>query len=253
METKETKGLVLYNKDFREDDKLVKIFTESDGKRMFFVKRARKSKVTPVIQPLTMANFILKINETGLSYIEDYKEVEVFKQINTDIFKLAYASYIVALADSAISDATPDPALFAFLSKTLKLINKGLDYDILTNIFEIQLLDHFGVSLNFNECLFCHRKNLPFDFSHRFSGLICPEHYDKDSHRSHLNPNIPYLINQFQTVQFDELKTISVNESLKKELRLFIDALYDDYVGLKLKSKTFIDDLEKWGNIMKQD
>lgn len=251
MEIKETKGLVLYNRDFREDDKLVKIFTESDGKRMFFVKRARKSKVTSVIQPLTMANFILKINETGLSYIEDYKEVELFKHINADIYKLAYASYIVALADSAILDAVPDSSLFIFLSKTLKLINKSLDYEILTNIFEIQLLDYFGVALNFNDCLFCHRRDLPFDFSHRFSGLLCPDHFDKDSHRSHLNPNIPYLINQFQTIQFDELKTISVNDSLKKELRLFIDELYADYVGLKLKSKTFIDDLEKWGNIMK--
>ncbi|MGT2772410.1 DNA repair protein RecO [Streptococcus marimammalium] len=253
MEIKETKGLVLYNRDFREDDKLVKIFTETDGKRMFFVKRARKSKVASVIQPLIMANFILKINETGLCYIEDYKEVELFKQINADIYKLAYASYIIALADSVILDAIPDPSLFVFLSKTLKLINKGLDYEILTNIFEIQLLDHFGVSLNFNDCLFCHRKDLPFDFSHRFSGLLCPDHFDKDNHRSHLNPNIPYLINRFQTIQFDELKTISINDSLKKELRLFIDELYADYVGLKLKSKAFIDDLEKWGNIMKQD
>ncbi|MBJ8326558.1 DNA repair protein RecO [Streptococcus pacificus] len=253
METKETKGLVLYNKDFREEDKLVKIFTESDGKRMFFVKRARKSRVTPVIQPLTMAQFILKINESGLSYIEDYKEVEWFKNINADIFKLAYASYIVALADSVLLDAIEDPSLFSFLTKTLTLINQGLDYEVLTNIFEIQLLDRFGVSLNFNDCHFCHRKNLAFDFSHRFSGLLCPDHYDKDPHRSHLNPNIPYLINKFQTIQFDELKTISINDSLKKELRLFIDSLYDDYVGIKLKSKSFIDDLGKWGNIMKQD
>ena len=33
-----SQGLVLYNRNFREDDKLVKIFTEQAGKRMFFVK-----------------------------------------------------------------------------------------------------------------------------------------------------------------------------------------------------------------------
>ena len=30
-----SKGLVLYNRNFRENDKLVKIFTEQAGKRMF--------------------------------------------------------------------------------------------------------------------------------------------------------------------------------------------------------------------------
>ena len=35
LESIETWGIVLYNREFREDDKLVKIFTEKSGKRMF--------------------------------------------------------------------------------------------------------------------------------------------------------------------------------------------------------------------------
>ncbi|MCC9852024.1 DNA repair protein RecO, partial [Streptococcus agalactiae] len=38
MRVSQTYGLVLYNRNYREDDKLVKIFTETEGKRMFFVK-----------------------------------------------------------------------------------------------------------------------------------------------------------------------------------------------------------------------
>lgn len=75
MQTKETYGLVLYNRNYREDDKLVKIFTETDGKHMFFVRHAGKSRFNSVIQPLTIAKFIVKINDNGLSFIEDYKEV----------------------------------------------------------------------------------------------------------------------------------------------------------------------------------
>lgn len=253
METKETRGLVLYNRPFREDDKLVKIFTETSGKHMFFVRHASNSKLSSVIQPLTVADFILKINDTGLSYIEDYKEVSLFKEINADIYKLAYASYLVALADAAILDASFDANLFAFLVKTLELMNEGLDYEILTNIFEVQILERFGVQLNFHECCFCHRVGLAFDFSHRYSGLLCPEHYEKDEHRSHLDPNVPYLLDRFQSLRFEDLKTISVKSEMKKKLRTFIDDLYEDYVGLHLKSKKFIDDLDKWGSIMKRD
>ena len=58
-----SQGLVLYNRNFREDDKLVKIFTEQAGKRMFFVKHAGQSKLAPVIQPLVLAHFLLKVND----------------------------------------------------------------------------------------------------------------------------------------------------------------------------------------------
>ena len=251
MQTKETRGLVLYNRPFREDDKLVKIFTETSGKHMFFVRHATNSKLSSVIQPLILANFILKINNHGLSYIEDYKGVSLFKEINADIYKLAYATYLVSLADAAISDAVYDAPLFAFLIKTLELMDEGLDYEILTNIFEIQILDRFGVQLNFHDCVFCHRVGLAFDFSHRYSGLLCPEHYEKDLYRSHLDPNVPYLLNQFQTLYFDSLKTISVKPDMKQKLRKFIDEVYEDYIGLRLKSKKFIDDLDHWGQVMK--
>lgn len=209
METKESLGIVLYNRNYREDDKLVKIFTEQAGKRMFFVKHVGKSKLASVIQPLTIADFILKLNESGLSYIEDYNGVEAFKHINADIFPLSYATYVLALADAAISDNEADPHLFAFLKETLELMEEGLDYEILTNIFEVQILDRFGVHLNFHDCVFCHRVGLPFDFSHKYSGVLCPQHYQEDLHRSHLDPNIIYLLDKFQGIHFDDLKSIS--------------------------------------------
>lgn len=253
MEIRESRGLVLYNRNYREDDKLVKIFTEQAGKRMFFVKHASKSKLASVIQPLTSADFLVKLSDTALSYIDDYHESKVYKNINADIFKLSYATYIVALADAAISDNIPDPQLFAFLVKTLELIDQGLDYEILTNIFEVQILERFGAQLNFHECLFCHKVGKPFDFSYKYSGLLCPDHYNKDLKRSHVDPNIPYLLDQFQSVSFDDLKTISVKPEMKVKLRHFIDGIYDNYVGIQLKSKKFIDDLDHWGQVLKKD
>ncbi|TCD45894.1 DNA repair protein RecO [Streptococcus sp. X16XC17] len=253
MERIESRGLVLYNRNFREDDKLVKIFTEKAGKRMFFVKHASKSKLVSGIQPLTLATFHLKINDDGLSYIEDFQQVMPFKWINEDIFLLSYATYIVALADACLQDNHADPSLFAFLEKALSLMEEGLDYEILTNIFEIQLLGRFGVSLNFHECVFCHRVGLPFDFSYAYSGLLCPEHYGKDERRSHVDPNVLYLLDQFQSISFEDLKTISVKSDMKRKFRLFIDQIYEEYVGIHLKSKKFIDDLGSWGQIMRSD
>ena len=253
MQKLESRGLVLFNRNYRENDKLVKIFTEQAGKRMFFVRGGGSGKLSAVIQPLTIAEFMMTVNDEGLSFIEDYSQAESFKEITSDIFKLSYATYLAALTDAAIADGVADAQLFAFLEKTLELMEEGLDYEILTNIFEIQVLDRFGVRLNFHECVFCHRVGLPFDFSYKFSGLPCPNHYAEDERRSHLDPNVPYLLDCFQGLSFEELRSISVKDDMKRKLRHFIDDLYDNYVGIHLKSKKFIDSLNSWGHIMNKE
>lgn len=251
MQRIDTKGLVLYNRNFREDDKLVKIFTEQAGKRMFFVKHATQSKLTAGIQQLTVADYSIKLNEEGLCYIDDVHQVKTFKKIHEDIFKLAFASYVVSLADACMQDGMVDASLFAFVEKTLELMEEGLDAEILTNIFEVQLLGRFGVFLNFHDCAFCHRVGQPFDYSYKFSGVLCPQHFHEDERRAHLDPNVLYLLDQFQSISFADLETISIKPEMKHKLRLFIDQLYEEYVGIHLKSKKFIDDLAKWGDIMK--
>ena len=218
---------------------------------MFFVKHAGKSRLNPMLQPLVTADMLLKINDDGLSYVDDFQDVQVYKKINADLFALSYATYVLALADASIQDNQVDPALFAFLEKTLSLMEEGLDYEVLTNIFEIQILSRFGVVLNLHECCFCHRVGLPFDYSFRYSGVLCPDHYDQDERRAHWHPNVLYLLDQFQAVRFSELETISLQAEMKAALRQAIDQLYEEYVGIHLKAKKFIDSLSDWGAIMK--
>ncbi|KXT72631.1 DNA recombination and repair protein RecO [Streptococcus sp. DD10] len=252
LRSETTRAIVLYNRNFREDDKLVKIFTEKSGKRMFFVKHASKSKLLPVIQPLTSVELMIRVNDEGLSYIEDYREITVFNHINEDLFTLAYATYVASLADASIQDNQYDAFLFAFLEKTLLLMEQGIDYEVLTNIFEIQILSRFGIRLNFHECVFCHRVGQAFDFSFLYNGCLCPLHYQKDERRSHLDPNVPYLLDQFYAVDMKTLETISLSVDLKLKLRQFIDQIYEEYVGIHLKPKKFIDSLSNWGNTLKE-
>ena len=51
---------------------------------------------------------------------------------------MAYATYVVALADASIQDNEIDSALFVFLQKTLELMEQGLDYEVLTNILKFK-------------------------------------------------------------------------------------------------------------------
>ena len=215
MRDAETQGLVLYSRNYKEKDKLVKIFTESFGKRMFFVKNFGKSPYASSLQAFTDGKLTATINDGGFSFIEDVSEVVVYKNISSD------------------------------------LLDQGFDMEVVTNIFELQVLHRFGISLNFSECAFCHKTVGPFDFSYKFSGCLCPQHFDEDLRRSHLDPNVIYLVNLFQEISLDELKKISIKADMKLKIRQFIDGLYDEYVGIHLKSKKFLDGMSGWADIMK--
>ena len=74
MKNVETRGLVLFSRNYREQDKLVKIFTESFGKRMFFVKNASKSKFSSSLQNFTQLDLLGTMNDDGLSFISDVSD-----------------------------------------------------------------------------------------------------------------------------------------------------------------------------------
>lgn len=251
MENTETKGLILFSRHYREQDLLVKIFTESFGKRMFFVKNVAQSKFTSYLQNFTSATFLATINANGFSFLDDISQVQHYQHLSEDIFANAYASVVISLADEAISDNIYDPALYGFLIQTLQLMNDGVDREILTNIFELQILSRFGVQLNFSECVFCHRHDLPMDFSFRYNGCICREHFYEDTRRLHLEPNTIYLAGQFLEISLDQLKKIYIHDDIKAQLRQFIDQIYDEYVGVRTKAKKFLDGLGNWADIMK--
>lgn len=249
----ESKGIILFTKDYKEKDKLVKIFTESAGKLMFFVKGAHRKNnpLKPAIMPYTQAVYLGKFNQEGLSFLNGAKEIHPFLQIQQDIFTAAYATYLLSLADAAIEDRIYDPNLFSFLEQALVLLDEGKDLAIVTNIFEIQILHRFGVSFNWQHCQICGQNQGKFDFSPKYHGLLCERHLMEDPNRYHADPVAIHFIRQFSQISYQQLQSIRLKAETKKEIQKVIDQLYEEYVGIHLKSKKFIEEMNDWGNILK--
>ncbi len=93
------------------------------------MKHANRSRLNSMIQPLTLADMYLKINDDGLSYIEDIHEVQsalmgLIKTFSSFLRKPIYWPWQMLV----YRDRQPDPALFAFLSRPA--IDDQLDYEI---------------------------------------------------------------------------------------------------------------------------
>ena len=248
------RGIIMYRRDYRERDLLVKILTDKIGPAMFFVKGAKKRgfRLAADILPFTHGEYIGSLTDNGLSFINTASDTSQYRSIASDISKNAYATYILALVDSAFQDGQGIGGWFNQVAAALDLINSGLDEQVIANVIETQLLVRFGVAPTWDRCVICGRDDLPLDFSEQYGGMLCRNHWHLDERRLHLDQRTVYYLQRFSTLNLQKLNSIKINSTTKRRLQFVLDSLYDNEVGLNLKSKKFIRQMGQWEEKLKK-
>lgn len=252
--TTDFRGIIMFRRDYRERDLLVKILTDKIGPAMFFVKGAKKRgfRLAADILPFTHGEYIGSLTDNGLSFINTASDTSQYRSIASDISKNAYATYILALVDSAFQDGQGIGGWFNQVAAALDLINSGLDEQVIANVIETQLLVRFGVAPTWDRCVICGRDDLPLDFSEQYGGMLCRNHWHLDERRLHLDQRTVYYLQRFSTLNLQKLNSIKINSTTKRRLQFVLDSLYDNEVGLNLKSKKFIRQMGQWEEKLKK-
>ncbi|MHA8137943.1 DNA repair protein RecO [Lactobacillaceae bacterium Scapto_B20] len=240
-------GILLYRRNYREHDMLVKFFTDEYGSKMFLIRRGRKPgfKLSGDILPFTYGKYEGSISSDGLSYIKEPIDTHHYLNITADIVLNAYATYIMNLVDTGLSEGNPNHHWFSQLFNALQLIDNGIDPAVVTNIVEIQALQLFGVAPELKDCVVCHRNDLPFDYSTNYGGLLCERHWHLDPNRFHLDQRTVFYFRRFSIIDLGRVRSINVNSQTHERLRMLLDSIYEDTVGMHLKSKKFLDEITK--------
>ena len=252
--TTDFRGIIMFRRDYRERDLLVKILTDKIGPAMFFVKGAKKRgfRLAADILPFTHGEYIGSLTDNGLSFINTASDTSQYRSIASDISKNAYATYILALVDSAFQDGQGIGGWFNQVAAALDLINSGLDEQVIANVIETQLLVRFGVAPTWDRCVICGRDDLPLDFSEQYGGMLCRNHWHLDERRLHLDQRTVYYLQRFSTLNLQKLNSIKINSTTKRRLQFVLDSLYDNEVSLNLKSKKFIRQMGQWEEKLKK-
>ncbi|MBJ7649272.1 DNA repair protein RecO [Weissella confusa] len=241
-------AIVMYQRDHKEKDLMVKMLTKTAGKRMFYIKngKSKRYQFAADVQPMTIATFEGTLNQTGLSFINSVKESHHSRELMMDVEKNAYMTYILGLIDAAFVDNQPIEKWFNWAKLALEKLEEGLDPQGLANYFEVQLLPAFGLNPTWGECAVCGRRDLPLDFSEKLNGTICQIHWDQDENRMNANPRSVRILSQLAKVDLKQLGTLSLKDETKQDMARVMDKLYDDQVGVHLRAKSFIQQLSGW-------
>lgn len=243
-------GIVMSIREYKDVDAIIKVFTLEFGKQMFFVKNLNSGThhLKSVLQPCTKATFIGQINQNGLSFLTDYKDKQsLWKQFD-DIYVQAYLAYFIAMCDAVVDDRIVSSGVFTLFSDIIDLVHKELDIEIISFLFELKMLSFWGVDFPLDKCQVSNQNNGPFDISLKYSGVIAQDYWDKDNYRLHIDPNAVYIMNQMKKIPLSKVGQLSLSQHIKDDIQKALDTIYDELVGIKLKSKQYIQQLKEWYN-----
>lgn len=243
-------GIVIRTNHYGESNKVVTLYTREWGKVGVMARGAKKpnSRLAAVTQPFTYGQFLVR-KGSGLGTLQQGDMITSMREIKEDIFLTAYASYIVDLTDKSTEEKKPNPYLFELLHQSLHYMNEGYDPEILVHIYEMKMLNSLGLYPVLDECAFCKNPEGEFSFSIREGGFICHRCLEHDPYHFKISKATVKLLRLFYYMDIHRLGSISVKEETKKELKKIISAYYDEYSGLNLKTKKFLNQMDSLKNL----
>ena len=178
MEEIKVRGLVLRATDFGDNDKLLTIATESEGKITATVKggRSLKSKFISVSEQFVYANFGLR-KTSKFFYLFDADLIDDFYPIREDLGKMALASYICDVADELCLEGVADDTLLKLtLNSLYALAYRDTPDRIIKAAYEFKAAVVSGFMPELTSCSVCDKEPGGDSFINAAEGtLICSD------------------------------------------------------------------------------
>ncbi len=154
-----TDAVVLKSMRYRDTSKIVTFYTRAYGKVAGIAKGARegKSRFGASLEPMTEVSLILyKKEQRELQLISQCDIIKRFKQVHSDMEKMAGAMAVVELLHQLTHNEEENPALYNLLVETLEAVERAPRN--IRNVvygFELRFASLFGFTPVFDRCSHC--------------------------------------------------------------------------------------------------
>ncbi len=239
MEKITVEGFVVNETPYKESSKIINVLTKEYGVIGIMAKGAKsvKSKLRVGTSKLDYSYFDISYKKDKLSTLIDVKVIDNFKNIKFDLEKTTYMYYLIDLVSQIIKNES-NSEIFNIVLSAVKKIDKGFNPEIITNIVEIKLLNYLGVMPILNCCSICGSKNNIITLSSNSGGLICS---NCRTNEFIVNINTIKIIRMLYYVDINKITKLDISDVVIKEINNFLIEYYEQYTGLYIKNKKFLD------------
>lgn len=236
-------GIVVGEKAHGETSKIIEILTKEHGVIGVIAKGSRKLKsdLRTTTTKLTHGYFYMNYKEGKLSVLTNVDVISGFLNIQKDIMKISYASYMLELAQQVMRQNI-DERIYDNLLASLNKVNEDFDPVVISSILELKCLDYLGVMPILNGCSICGSKTDLVTLSSDRGGYVCKNCLTNEKI---VNEKTMKLIRMFYYVDISKISVLEIGNESKKEIQHFLEQYYDRYTGLYLKSKSLLNQMNK--------
>ena len=241
-----SEGIVIRAMDYGETHKIITLFTNNVGKVGILVKGAKKvrSKHASLAQPFTYGEFVFT-RQTGLGNLQHGEIIESHHLLRENLDLSAHAAYITELTEKAIPEEEVNHIHFQLLKHCFLALQTGKDFEVISQIYQMKLLALTGYDPVVDSCIQCGHAEGRYRMSYYAGGILCERCARGDQSLPLLSDNVLKLLRFYKQVDLSRIGQINISTTTKAELTQVIHRLIDYQLGLKLKSRAFLEILSK--------
>ena len=211
-----TKALTLKSTDYKENDKLILLYSLDYGKITVHAKGIRKAGAK-----LKFAADQFCFGQYELAKIDDRftlktcDQLESFYSLREDVVVYYSACTVAECLANYTEEGQAEPNVFVETLRALQALTNGVEPLTVTLRYVLAFVEMQGFKLQLNGCLSCGKssKKLYLDLQH--GGLLCDECRSPDSLT--VSPRVIAACQMLENMPYERLQNLNFNGDLLKD------------------------------------
>lgn len=230
-------AIILKRTPYKENDMILHVYTKEYGKIGVLARGVRKmtSKNARACQEMMLSELTIHLKK-GLSSLMKAVPIDYLRHIKESLESEIVGNYVLEYFYRYIEENHPILEEYRILYHALQALNQGYQPLLIYLIFNVFILKHNGVALDVDGCVVCGSTKV-VSFSTEDGGFLCSEHL---GHHSLYSVDFLKAIRHIHKISIEHIDQIHIDEALMKQLVSVLDYCVDEYTGISLKTKVFI-------------
>ncbi len=232
-------GIVLSNRDYKDNDALIDVLTKDYGRLTFVARGVRKhnSKNATPCAILRISRFYFDYKETkGLQNLKIAEPVKNFFHIQSDLEKQAMGCLMLELMDSLQIE---DEGAYDLLEQSLHYLDETKNPYLVLGLYVAKLCRYIGIEPFVDGCVNCQSEHQIVAISVNDGGFVCANCFQPTRH-------IKKDKNQLQLFRILHKAEIDQFPLIEESVIVTLDDLQDtfsflmEYSGIRVRGYKFL-------------
>ena len=228
-----TNAIVLSSLKYRDNDLIVKCYTQQRGITSYLAKGALKSQKgsskTAYFQPLSLLMLVEDFKPSrSLQNIREVKLGHLYETLHTNILKSSIAMFVSEMLSSVLKEEEQNEPLYNFIESSLKWLDHADKFSNFHLLFTLELTKFLG--------FYPSDQNRVFEYFNLRKGLFEPM---KQELYSVSGKNLT-ILKQLLEIDFEELQSMKLNSDQRQSFLNMLLLYYELHLGDFKKPKSLL-------------